>query len=156
VDRAFKSLDRIRRSVVKYYSNAAVVLQMLTSEEAVLAALWHGQGQAVKDAGGPVDIEWNQGMLAPQGLAIMKGAKNADNAQTLLDFALQPKSQAALCSKQTNGPTNRKALTLMAPAVLEKLPNGGDHASHCFRRDIVWWHDNWKSINDRWSQWLLG
>jgi putative spermidine/putrescine transport system substrate-binding protein len=156
VDRAFKSLDRIRGSVNKYYSNAAVVLQMLTSQEAVLAALWHGQGQAVKDAGGPIDIEWNEGMLAPQGLALLKGCKNPENAQKLIDFALQPTSQAALCSRQTNGPTNRKALALMAPAVQAKLPNGGDHAAHCFRRDIAWWHENLKPVSERWSQWLLG
>ncbi|MGE3149496.1 MAG: ABC transporter substrate-binding protein [Pseudorhodoplanes sp.] len=155
VDRAIKSLDRIKSHVVAYYSNAASVLQMLNSQEAVLAALWHAQGTAVHDAGGPIAVEMNQGMLASQGLAVVAGAANIKNAQLLLDYALQPKSQAALNSRQPNGPSNKRALALMSKETVAKLPNSPENEPRVFRRNIAWWHENRKAMSDRWARWML-
>ncbi|MGE3149497.1 MAG: ABC transporter substrate-binding protein [Pseudorhodoplanes sp.] len=154
VDRAFKSLDRIKSNVVAYYSNAASVLQMLNSEEAVMAALWNAQGQSVHDAGGPIAVEMNQSMLASQGLAVVKGAKNSENAQLLLDYSLQPKSQAGLCSRVPYGPSNSKTIPLLDKATLAKLPNSPENAPRVFRRDLIWWHNNRAAMTTRWAQWL--
>jgi putative spermidine/putrescine transport system substrate-binding protein len=153
VDRAFKSMDRLKPDIIAYFSTAASAVQILNNEEAMAAALWNAQGQAVHDAGGPVSVDQNQGMLASEGLAVTAAAKNPENAQLLIDYALQPKSQAALLHNLTYGPTNRKALDLLPKAVLPKLPNGPQNLPHVFRRSNAWWHENFKAMSERWTKW---
>lgn len=153
VDRAFKSLDRIKNDVVAYYSTAASVLQMLTAEEAALAALWNAQGQAIADKGGPIAVEMNQGMVANMGLAVVTGAKNAANGQLLIDYALQPKSQAALLSNLPYGPSNRRTIALLPKETVAKIPNSPQNASKTFRRDNAWWAENFKAMSERWTRW---
>lgn len=155
LDRAFKSMDRIKKDVVSFYSNAASVLEMLTNEEATAAALWNGQGQAVHDSGGPIAVDMNQSMMAGEGLAVVAGCKNPANAQLLVDYSLQPKCQAAVCSRVPYGPVNRRAMALMSKKAVAVLPNNEQNASRVFRRDIVWWHNNWHAVSDRWNKWLL-
>ena len=155
VDRAFRSLDRIKAHVISYFSSAAPVTQMLATGEAAAAAIWNGHAQANKDAGGVVDIEWNQGMLAAQGMGILKGAVNVENARKLMDFALRPESQAAIFSRQIRGPSNRKALELMSPEVLAKVPNSAEHMATGFRRNALWWNENLEKVGQRWAEWRL-
>ena len=94
VDRAFKSLDRVRPGIRKFWDTGALSAQMLTDKEVVLGSIWNGRLQAVADKGAPLAIEWNEAMLQTQYWAVMKGAKNAENAQRFIDFACQPEIQA--------------------------------------------------------------
>jgi putative spermidine/putrescine transport system substrate-binding protein len=155
VDRAFKSLDRIRPSIRKYWDAGAASMQMLTEKEVVLGSFYSGRVQAAKDAGATVEIEWNQQMLQAQVFAVFKGAKNLENARKFIDFAVQPKIQAAYFTLYNYGPSNTAALKLMAPAIVERLPNSPEHLAKAFRMDAVWWDENRPAVSNRWSQWLL-
>ena len=155
VDRAFKSLDRIKPSVRKYWDAGAASMQMLTEKEVVLGAFYSGRVQAAKDAGAAVEVEWNQQMLQAQVFAIFKGAKNLENAQKFIDFAVQPKIQAAYFTKYNYGPSNSLALKLMTPEIIERLPNSPDHKAKSFHMDALWWDEHRAAVSNRWSQWLL-
>ena len=92
VNRAFKSLDRVRPSIRKFWDTGALSAQMLADKEVVLGSIWNGRLQAVADKGAPLAIEWNEAMLQTQYWAVLKGAKNAENAQRFIDFACQPEN----------------------------------------------------------------
>ncbi|MGE0749734.1 MAG: ABC transporter substrate-binding protein [Variibacter sp.] len=155
LNRAFKSLDRIRPAVKKFWDTGALSAELLTSKEAVLGALWNARVQPIIDAGGPISIEWNESMYTCMGYSIFKGAKNMKNAQRLIDFAMQPKNLAAFLSRYPYGPAVSKALDFMSPDALSRLPTTPERREKALALDIVWWEDNRKAVSDRWSKWLL-
>src|SRR5262249_23439496 len=109
IERGFKSLDRVRPAIRKFWDTGALSAQMLADKEVVLGSIWNGRLQAVADKGAPLAIEWNEACLQSQYWGVVKGAKNADDAQRFIDFACQPELQANLAKLIPYGPTNRQA-----------------------------------------------
>ncbi len=155
LDRAFKSLDRVRPSIRKFWDTGALSAQMLADKEVVLGSIWNGRLQAIADKGAPVAIEWNEAALQAQFWAPLKGAKNGDNAQRFIDFACQPQIQAAHAGLIPYGPTNRQAFKHISADVAARLPSSPEHKAKAFLHNAQWWADNRSKVSERWSQWLL-
>ena len=155
VNRAFKALDRVRPSIRKFWDTGALSAQMLADKEVVLGSIWNGRLQAVADKGAPLAIEWNEAMLQTQYWAVLKGAKNADNAQRFIDFACQPDNQAALAKLIPYGPSNRQAFKGIPADVAARLPSSPENRQKAFLQNGKWWADNRAMVSERWSQWLL-
>jgi len=155
LDRAFKSLDRVRPAIRKFWDTGALSAQMLADKEVVLGSIWNGRLQAIADKGAPVAIEWNEAALQVQFWGPLKGAKNAENAQRFIDFACQPRMQAALTEHIPYGPTNRQAFNHIPAAVAARLPSSPEHKPKAFLHNAQWWADNRSKVSERWSQWLL-
>lgn len=155
LDRAFKSLDRVRSAIRKFWDSGALSAQMLADKEVVLGSIWNGRAQAIIDKGAPIAIEWNQAMLEVQYWAVFKGAKNRENAHRLIEFAMQPKNQAELAKAIPYGPTNREAFKHIPADVAGKLPSNPEQLAKSFLRDGKWWADNRSKVSERWSQWLI-
>ena len=155
LDRAFKSLDRVRPSIRKFWDTGALSAQMLADKEVVLGSIWNGRLQAIADKGAPVAIEWNEAALQVQFWGIMKGAKNAENAQRFIDFACQPQIQAAHAGFIPYGPTNRQAFKHIKADVAARLPSAPEQKQKAFLHSAQWWADNRSKVSERWSQWLL-
>lgn len=155
VDRAFKSLDRIKPAIRKYWDTGAISAQMMADKEVVLGSIWNGRVQALIDKNAPLAIEWNQHMRQMQYWGILKGSPNRENAQHLIDFALQPQRQAELTQHIAYGPTNREAFKYIKPEEAKKLPSNPAYTKNSFRQNAKWWADNRAQISERWSQWLL-
>jgi putative spermidine/putrescine transport system substrate-binding protein len=155
VNRAFKALDRVRPSIRKFWDTGALSAQMLADKEVVLGSIWNGRLQAVADKGAPLAIEWNEAMLQTQYWAVLKGAKNAENAQRFIDFACQPENQAALAKLIPYGPSNRQAFKSIPADVAARLPSSPENRQKAFLQNGKWWADNRAMVSERWSQWLL-
>ena len=155
IDRAFKSLDRVRPGIRKFWDTGALSAQMLVDKEVVLGSIWNGRLQAVADKGAPLGIEWNEAMLQTQYWAVMKGAKNAENAQRLIDFACQPQIQADVAKHIPYGASNRLAYKSIPADVAARLPSSPEHRAQAFLMNGKWWADNRTKVSERWSQWLL-
>ena len=156
VDRAFKSLDRIRPAVTKFWDTGAVSAELLSSREVSLGALWNARVQPLVDGNFPVAIEWNQSMYTCMGYSIFKGAQNMENAQRLVEYAMRPDRLADFLSLYPYGPAVPKALDLMSPEALARLPTTPERRAKAFPLNIAWWDENRPMVADRWSKWLLG
>ena len=155
IDRAFKSLSRIKPHIKKFWDTGALSAQMLADKDVVLGSIWNGRLQAIADKGAPVAIEWNQHMLALQGYGIFKDAKNMKEAQLLVDYAMQPKAQLGLPKELAYGPTNRKTFGMLPPERLAILPGSPEQMKRCFIQDAEWWDQNRAKVNAIWSKWIL-
>jgi putative spermidine/putrescine transport system substrate-binding protein len=155
VNRAFKSLDRVRPSIRKFWDTGALSAQMLADKEVVLGSIWNGRLQAAADKGAPLAIEWNEAMLQSQYWAVLKGSKNAENAQRFIDFACQPELQAAHAKLIPYGPTNRQAFKSIPGDLAARLPSSPENRQKAFIQNGKWWADNRPMVSERWSQWLL-
>jgi len=155
IERGFKSLDRVRPAIRKFWDTGALSAQMLADKEVVLGSIWNGRLQAVADKGAPLAIEWNEASLQSQYWGVLKGAKNAENAHRFIDFACQPEPQANLAKLIPYGPTNRQAFKSIPADVAARLPSSPEHKARAFLQNGKWWADNRAKVSERWSQWLL-
>jgi putative spermidine/putrescine transport system substrate-binding protein len=155
IDRAFKSLSRIKPQIKKFWDTGALSAQMLADRDVVLGSIWNGRLQAVAAKGAPVAIEWNQHMLQIQGYGIFKDAKNAKEAQLFLDYAMNPEALVGLGKELNYGPTNRKSFDLLSAEAVAKLPGSPEQLKHSFIQDVDWWDKNRAKVNSVWSKWIL-
>ncbi len=156
LDRAFKSLTRIRGSVPKFWDTGALSAQMMSDKEALLGAMWNGRVQTLIDKGVPLAIEWNQNMIQVQAYGVPKTSRNPAGAQLFIDFAAQAPVQAAYAKDLRYGPANTKAYDLLPKDLLDIMPGGPRYRAMGFYQKIDWWEDNRDRINKMWSNWVLG
>ena len=132
IDRAFKSLSRIKPHIKKFWDTGGLSAQMLADKEIVLGSIWNGRLQAIADKGAPVAIEWNQRMLSIQGYGIFKDAKNKKEAQLFVDYAMNPKALVGFGKEVNYGPTNRKSFSKLSAEAVATLPGSSEQMKRCF------------------------
>ena len=156
LDRAFKSLSRIRPNIRKFWDTGALSAQLLTDNEVSMGHIWSSRLQPLIQSGAPLGLEWNENMIQVQALAIFKGSPNEAAAQRFVEYMLQPKLQAKYVAELASGPTNKDAFAFFTPEQLANLPGGQHSRDLGFFQDVVWWEINREKVNNMWSKWILG
>jgi len=156
VDRAFRSLDRIKKHVKVWWSSGNQPIQLLADGEVVMAAAF---GARVYDAqtkdSRPVQVTWNQGILDIEYWAVLRGAKKPELSMKFIAFATQPKQQAAFSTEFPLGPINNKAFELIEPKRAAALNTYPDNLKRQIFLNARWWADHEAEITERFNTWLL-
>ena len=152
IDRAFKSLEKFRRSAI-WWTQFPQVEQMLLSREIVMTP-WT-RGVSLQLAGRPIRVSYEGAAISYEGWVIPKGSKNYDAAMRFIDFATRPERQAELTKYIAYGPTNRKALPLISPPVAELLPSEPKNFNAGFLFSGDWWGPNLARVTERFNEWRL-
>jgi putative spermidine/putrescine transport system substrate-binding protein len=155
VDRALKSLTRIRDDIVWYGTNAQAE-QYMSDGEAVTGCVPDGRALSVIDHGAPVAIEYNQSFLTWSTMVIPKGAPNKPEAMQFLAFALTPEAQAAIAKVYTYGPVTPQAFDLLPPERSRILSGGPQQQGKYILANEKWWGENLKMATDKVNAWRLG
>ena len=155
VDRAFRSLDKIKPHVTKWWTSGNQPAQLLTDGEVVAAGLWHGRAITVKNQGAKVDIEFNQSMLLSDWFAVPKGAKNKELAMKFIQFTCQAKQQALFSNLITYSPANPKAFELISKERAAILPTSPENIKNVVPGNEDWWGTNFNTMEERWKAWIL-
>ena len=155
LDLAFESFDKIKPHVVKWWEAGAQPPQMLTDNEVPMSVAFNGRITPIQRDGAPVAIQWNQGLLARDDLAIIKGAPNKENAYKFCAFASLPAPQARFSMQIPYGFVNTKAAELIPADVLATLPTSPEILPNLLLRDEQWWAENRGPLLDRWNEWIL-
>lgn len=155
VDRAFKSLNRIKKDIAIWWSGGAQTSQLLKTGELDMCTCWHGRAQAAIDDGAPVAISWNQGLMAYDGWSIAKGSPTADIARQFIRFVSKPERQAAFTPFAAYGPTNPGAMKFVDPQRAKVLPTFPDNAKLTIPQSPAYWGPNQAKLIERFNEWML-
>jgi putative spermidine/putrescine transport system substrate-binding protein len=155
LDRAFRSLDRIRKHVSVWWSSGAACTQMLQSGEVDMLLIWNARAQTAIDAGAPARIVWNQGLYSSDGWVIPAGSPKADIARQFVRFCLDPARHAMITETLAYGPTNLDCYAHIPPARAPLLPTYAPNLSQIRPVDDVWWTENFQRVSERFEDWLL-
>ncbi len=155
VDRAFKSLDRIKKHINVWWTSGAQNTQLLQSGEVDMADTWGARAYAAMDAGAPVQMAWGHGLYSVDGWSIPKGSPRAELARKFVRFCMKPEQQAVYSSIVANGPSNTKAYQFIKPERAKILPTSPDNIKGLVRSDSVWWAENIVKMQERFQDWLL-
>lgn len=155
LDRAFKKLEEIREHVAVWWTGGAQTSQLLQSGEVDMLPTWNGRAQTVIDAGGPVEIVWNQGLYSIEGWAIPKGAPTTEEGKKFIAFCADPERQAEYTKTLAYGPTNPKAYDFIPAERAKILPTAPEHFDRLILANQDWWGTHKEEAEERFNEWLL-
>ncbi len=139
LERAYRSLARIKPHVVKWLRSGGEGPQLLVDGQVDLASAANGRFEAVIEKGAPIGYEWNQGILRVDYWAILKGAKNFRNAMRFIEFASRPKPQGELAKLIAYGPANKRAFEYIPAERALRLPSQPQNLSVQVFYNAEWW-----------------
>ncbi|HMK67961.1 MAG TPA: ABC transporter substrate-binding protein [Stellaceae bacterium] len=155
MDRAFKKLDQIKKSVDVWWTGGAQTTEMLQSGEVDMMPTWNARAQVVIDAGKPVDITWNQGIFALEGWVVPRGGPKAEIGKKFVTYCSNAKRQAVFASALPYGPTNPKAYDYIPKDRAKYLPTAPDNFKLLLQSSTQWWGTNKAKAIERFEAWLL-
>ncbi|WP_233837106.1 ABC transporter substrate-binding protein [Paraburkholderia sp. ZP32-5] len=155
VDRAFKSLDKIKPHIAIWWTSGAQSMQAIQSGDVDMISLWNGRAQSAKDAGAPVTIVWNQGLYSIEGWGIPKGTPRAEMAKQFVRFCADAKRQAVLTQTLAYGPTNRKSFESIPAQRAPLLPTAPDNIKTMKLPSPEWWQANRQKVTERFNSWII-
>ena len=106
LDRAFKSLERIKPHVGKWVDETPQSIALLERGEVNFSYVYASRVRT--QTAGKYAFSFDQNLLGTEYLAVMKGAPNKANAMKFVQFAMKPERQAALMTLLGNIPTSRR------------------------------------------------
>jgi putative spermidine/putrescine transport system substrate-binding protein len=163
VDRAFKSLDRVKPAIIKFWDTAADALNMMTSGNAELSMNTFGRAIASKQQNpkSPLEIEFNQGIAKLSYWVIPKGAKHVRNAHKFISFFCEPKNHAAYINAYpAYGPVSKKSTAFIDPKFEDIIITSAKNAPGIVMVNDAWWSEedsggktNLEKVQERWASW---
>jgi putative spermidine/putrescine transport system substrate-binding protein len=151
LDRAFASLDKVKKKLV-WWNTGAQGAQLLLDGEVDAGAIWNGRVHDPRAAGAPVDFHFNQALLVSDAWGVPRGAPNKAEAMKLLAFALSPPVQAAFAKVIPYGPVNRDAIALIDEKTRAALPAPGPNNTML---SVEYWSEHGPAVVERFNKYVL-
>ncbi|MDW9451893.1 extracellular solute-binding protein [Sinorhizobium meliloti] len=162
IDRVFKSLDKIKPHIRKWFTSGSEIQQMMHDKVVDLGQTYDGRATLLIDQGDPIEINRNQAKLSWDCWAIPKGAANASNAQKFIEFITRADRLAAFSQLIPYGPANQNSFKLLPDALARKFATHPDHVKSSVATDPKWYAEvgsdgvsNAERLTKRWNEWVL-
>lgn len=157
VDRAFKSLDRIKPHIKVWHNSGAQQQQLMLDQEVDLIAAWNGRAaDAIINQGAAYEMVWNQACYGGNSEAwiLLKGAPNPKDAMRLLDFVGRPEPQAAFARLLFYGPLNLNAYQHIPENIAKHLPSYKANVAVQHSIQFDWWAEHFDAMTARFEKWV--
>ena len=155
VDRAFKSLDRIKEHVVVWWTAGAQSSQLLRDGEVDMIGIWNTRFFNAQDGGSPVSMTWNQAILDKAYWVVAKDTPNVENAKNFVAFATSAAPLAGFARAQQDGPLNPASLALIPPEQAERMPTNARYADQVVSQDLENFGIDPAELTERFEEWVL-
>jgi putative spermidine/putrescine transport system substrate-binding protein len=155
VDRAFRSLDKVKEHVSVWWTKGAQPAQLMTDGEVDMTYAYSGRIANIIKDGVPAGISFDQGSVNIEWLVITKGTKKLKEAMQFIAYSTQPKPQAMFNAAMQYGPINKKAFDYIDPEVAAMLPTAPPYQGKTWIPNVEWWVDRDQEIQERWKAWVL-
>lgn len=154
LDRAFASLDKIRKHVAVWYEDGKQPIELVVAGQVGLASAWNVRPWQL-GVQEEVRMQWYGGMLSADAWVVPKGAPNRDIAMDFLNYATRAVPSANFGRLVPFGPVNTEAFPLLHPDRQVVLPSSAVNRSVQFVQNWNWWADNLEAVTLRFTDWLL-
>jgi len=155
VDRAFKSLDKIKPHVKVWWESGAQPVQLLNDKEVDMTSIWNGRIYTMIKEGAKVAISWQDAVLMASAWVVPKGAPNKKLAMELIQWYLKPEPLARHAEIIGYPGNNKKLYDYMDKKYAVNLPTYPANYDVAVLPDYNWWRENRDQVTERWNTWLL-
>jgi putative spermidine/putrescine transport system substrate-binding protein len=139
VDRAWKMFDKLRPLVGKWYTSHAQAIQLIGAGEAAIGCTVGSRGIAAKHDGAPIEVEYNQGKLAPDNWCLVNGVRNKQVAMEFINMSVDAKAQAGIAQRVPYGPSNSGAFDFLSAEQAADLNTSPENVKNQFWQNVEWW-----------------
>ncbi len=155
VDRALRKLENIRPAVELWWKTGDQSVQGFRNGEYSLGQIWLTRAKALQTEGFQIGWTYDGAFLVGDRIALIKGAKNHDNALKLVAFWLEhPEAQAKACERLSCTPPSRSAIEMMSKEAREGLPSAEEMDSKVIIPNAEWINANMGLLVQRWNSWI--
>jgi putative spermidine/putrescine transport system substrate-binding protein len=154
MDRAFKSMDRIKEHINIWIPSAAKSVEHLQSKELDYTYTYSGRIMTARGEGVPLAFNFDIPLSVPQNMVILKGAKNYDACLQLIGWFLDPEPGATWFTQYIGyGPTDKRTADKLSAEVKSKLPSYDNQKAAWINPE--WWGENMADATKRFAKWQL-
>ncbi len=157
VDRAFRSLDRIKPHVKTWWSDNSQAQQLMEQEEVDIIHMTNGRAtQSILDHKAPFALVWNEATYSGhgEGWIVPAGSPNPIGGMKFLDIVGRAEYQAVFARMLYYAPQNPKAIALLDDKIARLMPSHPDNEKVAHTINFTWWADNVASVQRRFEEWL--
>lgn len=142
--RAMDKIASLKPNISIWWTSGAQHSQLMKDGEVDMSTGWNARFQAAKDAGGPAEYTFNQGILSVDCFAVTKGSAHKAEAMKLVAEMSKGEPQAKLTKYISYGPMNLDAYKtgLISPEVEAVLPTSPANGANLVVMDNEWWAKN--------------
>lgn len=154
VERAFKSLDKIKPAVAHWIAQTQQTVSLIQSNEVDFTYVYKGRVLAAQPEGVSIEIADEYPLVNTTLVAVARGTRNKENTMRFLNELIAPEMQAAFANALPGtGLVTNNANQLVKPEVLKVLPDPNSPKVAINNDD--WWADHYLKIAPRFKEWLL-
>jgi putative spermidine/putrescine transport system substrate-binding protein len=153
VERAFKSLEKVKPHVKLWTSSAAQAISTVEQNESDFNFSYNGRVFASRLAGNQVGFVDNQCVVTMGHLAVPRGARNKEAGMKLINYCLKPERQGAWANVYGYLGTNRRSAEFVKPEVKSLLLDFSGPSHHWI--DLEYWGEHNAALSKRFKEWLL-
>jgi putative spermidine/putrescine transport system substrate-binding protein len=157
VDRAFRSLDRIKPHIKTWWSDNSLSQQLMEQDEVDIIAMMNGRAtESILNHHAPFEMIWNEAICEGGNQAWLApvGCPNPQGAMKFLDIVGRPEYQAVFARLIYYGPQNPKAYDFIVPALAKLLPTYPANEKLAHMIDFSWWATNLPAMQRSFQLWL--
>lgn len=154
LDRAFKSLDKIKGSIRVWWSQSPQSQQLIRDGEVDMIGMWNTSAQQLVDQNVPLEVVFNQAVVDVATWVVARGTPRAKNAWKFVEFAVAPERLAKFAQKNNYGPMNPKSFGFLAPDVIKRMPTSPDNLARSVVLDAERLLPQLDVMTKRFEQWL--
>ncbi len=153
VDRAFRKLESVKKSISIWWKAGAQPPQLLADNEVQYAISWSTRVVDEPKA----HFTYQQGMYDISCLVVPKGTKPAEKAlaMKLLHEVTVPQNQVRASQILKLGGNSPDLEKLVGAEKFASFPTAAKNKAGQFRQDGEWWRANGDAINKRWEAFKL-
>jgi putative spermidine/putrescine transport system substrate-binding protein len=154
VDRAFKVLDRVKPSIVKWWGSGAEIFQTLTSGESAAGSFWIAHAYRAQTAGAPIVVSMKDMFLITDCWAIPTNAQNLDVVYAFLNYTINGQRAANYTRLMGYAPLVKSAYNYLTEAEQAKLASYPSNEAQGFWVDVPYWTENFEALSERYLAWI--
>ncbi|RFQ27227.1 ABC transporter substrate-binding protein [Pseudomonas sp. ATCC 13867] len=152
VDRAFRKLDELKPNI-KWWKSGQDPVRDLADGSVVMSSAYNGRIAAAQAEQKGFRMVWAGGIYDFDFWALPSGVFKKELAEQFVNFASQPAQQKAFAEHIAYGPTNRKAVELLAPDVAANLPTAPQNIANAVGMNVAFWAAHGDALEKRFQAW---
>ncbi len=152
--RAHDKIAAFKDNVVAYWGGGAESQSVLLDGEASMALIWSTRASLIeKDSGGTIKFIWDDGIISPGALAVLKGNPGGKEAAMKFIASTQdPEKQLIMFEKLGQGPAN-PATDALIPADQKRInPVDPENMAKQVAMDMDWYAENYGPALDEYTK----
>jgi putative spermidine/putrescine transport system substrate-binding protein len=153
VERAFKSLDRIKPHVAKWIEATPQTITLLQANEIDFSYTYASRVKPAQASGISVQFSFDQTINLLEYVQVVRGSPNKQAAMKFMAFMLKPDRLAAFSEMLGFIPNSDKASAMLSADAKKWQPNMASPNNAIM--DDVWWRDNYAELEKRMKEWLI-